>query len=212
MSNPTPSDYSGPTTLGDLVAHDGTRLRRLPVGDDGQVLEANAAATNGQGMLWQDKDPLTTKGDLMAHTGALSARLPKGSNGQVLTVDTDEAGFNLDWKTPWLSRCIHLASPGSSENVTAFFTGRAITLTQVRAVLVGSATPSVTFQVMHSTDRSDGSPNTGTASAAVTSTTTGTDATLDDATVPADSWVWVVTTAQGGTVDEMAVSFDYTEG
>lgn len=101
--------------------------------------------------------------------------------------------------------------PTSSDDLTWIFTDRAITITQIRAVLAnGSATPTVTYQVKHHTDRSNVGNNL-TTSAAVTSVTTGTDATLSDATVPADSWIWIETSAQGGTTPEFAIFMEYTE-
>ena len=109
------------------------------------------------------------------------------------------------------SKGITIESPTSSEDLTWFFTDRAITVSAVRAVLAnGSATPTVTYQVFHSTDRS--LAGTGvTTSAAVTSVTTGTDATLSDTTIPTDSWVWIETTAQGGTTPELALSIEYAD-
>ena len=61
-----------------------------------------------------------------------------------------------------------------------------------------------------STDRR-AAGNALTTSGAVTSTTTGSDATLSDATIPANSWVWLETTAQGGTTPQMAIFVRYTD-
>ena len=109
------------------------------------------------------------------------------------------------------SKGITIESPTSSEDITWFFTDRAITVAQVRAVLAnGAATPTVTYQVFHATDRS--AAGTGvTTSGAVTNTTTGADATLSDTTIPANSWVWIETTAQGGTTPELALFMEYTD-
>ncbi len=102
-------------------------------------------------------------------------------------------------------------SPTSSEDLTFFFIDHAITVAQVRAVLPkGASTPTVTYQLKHHTDRNDAG-NALTTSGAVTSTTIGTDATLSDATIPADSWIWLETTAQGGTVPEMTIYLEYTD-
>lgn len=106
---------------------------------------------------------------------------------------------------------ITIETPGASEDITCFFTSVAITFSRVTAILNnGSGSPSVTYQLKHDPDRSAAGNNL-TTSAAVTSVTTGTDATLDDSTVPKDSWIWIVTTAQNGTTPELAISFEYTE-
>jgi hypothetical protein len=108
-------------------------------------------------------------------------------------------------------KMLSIPKPTSSEDETIFFIDRAITLTKVRAVLPGgSATPTITYQIKHHTDR-DNAGNDGTVSGAVTSITVGTNATLSDATIPADSWVWVVTTAKGGTVPSFVVTLFYDE-
>jgi len=84
-----PSLTDPTTTKGDLIVH-GTGLARLPVGTDGQVLTARAAATNG--LDWEANaaltNPMTTQDDIII-CGALgaAARLAKGADGQVLTVD-----------------------------------------------------------------------------------------------------------------------------
>ena len=93
-----------------------------------------------------------------------------------------------------------------------FYTPIAITVTEMVAVLVGSSTPSVTWTVRHSTDRSATGNEVVTSGTATTSTTTGSVVTsFNDATIPADSFVWIKTTAQSGTVGQIQISVQYTE-
>lgn len=101
-----------------------------------------------------------------------------------------------------------IESPTSSEDVTIFFTNRAITITEMRAVLNnGTATPSVTWTIRHSTDRSATGNEVVTGGTTTTSVSTGSDVTsFNDATIPADSFVWLATTAQSGTVPELHIS------
>jgi hypothetical protein len=82
----------------------------------------------------------------------------------------------------------------------------------MRAVLIGSSTPSVTWTVRHhATDRSNAGSEVVTGGTTTTSTTSGSDVTsFDDATIPADSFVWIETTAQSGTVTELHVSIKYS--
>lgn len=103
------------------------------------------------------------------------------------------------------TKTITIENPTASENIGMFRTDIAITVLEVIAVLVGSSTPTVTYQLKHHTSRNNAGNNL-TTSGAVTSVTTGDTATLSDATIPANSWVWLISTAQGGTVGEMTIN------
>ncbi len=106
---------------------------------------------------------------------------------------------------------IAVEDPTSSEDISWFFTPIAITVTEVTAVDVGTS-PSVTISVMHNTNRSSAGNNVLTAATAITNTTTGQNPAIGgDVTVPADSFVWLETSAQSGTVDILLVSLTYTE-
>ena len=101
-----------------------------------------------------------------------------------------------------------LESPTATEDITIFRTDVAITVQEVIAVSVGTS-PSTTYQLKHSTDR-NAAGNALTTSAATTSTTTGNVATLSDATIPADSWIWLETTAASGTSVRLTIDIRYT--
>lgn len=107
MVAPYPTSTSDPQEVGDLGVHNGEEFKRLPAGsssgDDGQpqVLTSQSAATNGQGLLWDDATPLTAKGDLMVMSG-IPARLPKGSEGSMLVVRAAEFTFNMQYEAPSL--------------------------------------------------------------------------------------------------------------
>jgi hypothetical protein len=77
------------TTKGDLQTYS-TQADRLPVGTDGQVLQANSATSTG--LEWVDADfytsPLTTQGDLLYRNATQDTRLPIGTENQVLTVSS----------------------------------------------------------------------------------------------------------------------------
>lgn len=113
--------------------------------------------------------------------------------------------------TPFV-KSITVESPTATEDLTLFFTDDAITITQLNAVLPnGTATPSVTYTIRHSTDRSAAGNEVVTSGSTVTSVTTGAEVTsFNDATIPAGSWVWMETTAQSGTVPALHVSIEYT--
>ncbi|KKL58160.1 hypothetical protein LCGC14_2228160, partial [marine sediment metagenome] len=103
--------------------------------------------------------------------------------------------------------------PDGSEDITMGFTEVAITASEIRAVLIGSATPSVTWTIRHhATDRNNAGNEVVTGGTVTTSTTAGSDVTaFDDATIPADSHIWLETTAKSGTVTEIAITMIATE-
>lgn len=110
-----------------------------------------------------------------------------------------------------LTKSITIKAPTECEDVTMFFTPVAITVVSVQAVVIGT-TPSVTIDPKHSTDRSAVGNDILSVPVAITNTTTGqTLTTFDDDTIPANSWVWLETTAKTGTVDELAITIKYTE-
>lgn len=121
-------------------------------------------------------------------------------------------GDRLSANTILDKAAITVEDPTATEDISVFFTSRAITVQEMRAVLLGSATPSVTWTIRHSTDRSAAGNEVVTGGTTTTSTTTGSDVTVfNDATIPADSFVWLETTAQSGTVDELNVCVIYSE-
>ena len=116
-------------------------------------------------------------------------------------------------KASSLSKSITIESPTSSEDITIFYTNIAITIAAVEGVINnGTATPTVTCQIYHSTDRSAAGNTVFASARAVTSVTSGDNLTLGgDTTVPANSFVWLQTSAQGGTTPELHLTIRYTE-
>lgn len=132
-----------------------------------------------------------------------------GLDGQVLTL---VAGVPVWRYAPRLVGNIAFENPVLGDKVGSWRAPVAITITGIHAVLVGSATPSVTYKLRFGTDRSAAGTAVVTAGSTVTSVTAGDDVTsFDDATIPANSWVWIEVTAQSGTVTQISVNFEYTE-
>jgi hypothetical protein len=106
---------------------------------------------------------------------------------------------------------ITVESPTASEDITIAFTNRAITVTEMRAVIIGTGSPTVTWTIRHhATDRSNAGNEVVTGGTATTSQTSGSDVTaFDDETIPADSFIWLETTAMT-TVTQLAVTIVYT--
>jgi len=107
----------------------------------------------------------------------------------------DDVDFTIE---TLLEKDINIESPTATEDVSWFYTNRAITLQELVFVCTGT-TPSVTVTIRHGTDRS--AAGTVVDTNTITNTTTGTIVTaISDATIPANSFVWVETTAVSGTV------------
>lgn len=103
-------------------------------------------------------------------------------------------------------------APTSSDSSAIFFTNVAITVTEMEAVLVGVSTPSVRWTILHDADRSATGNEVVTGGTTTTSITTGSIVTsFNDATIPANSWVWFETRAKSGTVAELLVTIQYDE-
>jgi len=107
---------------------------------------------------------------------------------------------------------ITVEDPAADEDICMGFTFVAITVTEVQAVLKGTANgQSVTIDPAHDTDRSAAGNDILDAATAITSLTTGSNLTsFDDPTIPADSYIILKTTAMAGTVTELTVTIKYT--
>jgi len=102
---------------------------------------------------------------------------------------------------------LFVENPGASENDPSARLGTGITIASLVAVLRGSATPSVTWSLRFGPDRSAAGTEVVTGGTTTTDTTTGdVVSVLNNPTVPANNYIWLVTTAQSGTVDSLAVS------
>lgn len=135
---------------------------------------------------------------------------------------TNKPGSGSSWETFWtlysetpavyVPRSITIQAPTATEDVTLMKFDRAVTIQKVHAVVKGSSTPNISFQLKHHTDRTNAGNTVFSSAQSITSTTTGSElTTFSDATVPADSFLWLITTAKSGTVDELHVTVEYTE-
>lgn len=165
--------------------------------------------------------PMIVTGALDAG-GATSLEIPNGAGGTAVnatgevTIDTTSDTLNFydgtveRVLTPYLSKAVTVETPTATEDISLFFTKDAITISEMRAVVRGT-TPSLTWTVKHGTDRSAAGAAVVTAGTTTTSVSTGSDVTsFNDATIVADSFVWLETTAESGTTDEfhLTIIFD----
>ena len=104
-------------------------------------------------------------------------------------------------------RSITIVNPIAGDNYTIFRTNSATTLSAVTALVSGTS-PSVTYEIRYSTNRT--SPGTlAIVPETVTNSTNGDAAVLQNQPIPADSYVWLVITATAGTVGEINVTLAF---
>ncbi|KKL77781.1 hypothetical protein LCGC14_2031500, partial [marine sediment metagenome] len=138
-------------------------------------------------------------------TSAFTSSLATDHGNLAGLLDDDHPQYGLK-----KSKSITIENPTDSEDITMFFTEKAITITEIRAVVRGT-TPSLTWTIRHGTDRSAAGAEVVTSGTTTTSESTGSDVTsFNDATIIADSFVWLETTAESGTTDEAAITIVYT--
>lgn len=154
--------------------------------------------------------------------GATSLEVPNGAGGTTINdagevcVDTTSDTFNFydgtleAVLTPIMSKSITIESPTSSEDLSMFYTDEAITVTKIVFVITGAT--SATTTIRHHTDRSNAGNEVVTSGTTANSTTTGNVVTsFNDATIPADSFVWLETTALSGTPTTLSVTVFYRQ-
>lgn len=117
--------------------------------------------------------------------------------GNVIGSNNNPVRDKLSWYIP---------NPTSSEDLGPVFLDEAVTVTAIHSVIQGTT---ATFTIRHSPDRSAVGNEVVTGGTTTTNTTTGLNTTsFDDATIPANSWVWLETTA--ATATELSVTLYYT--
>lgn len=110
------------------------------------------------------------------------------------------------------SKSVLVENPINTEDLSLFFTDKAITITKIRPILVGSASPSVTWTLRHATDRSVVGTEVINIGTTTTEVTTGIDIiSFDDSTIIANSHIWFESTAKSGTVKSINLTIFYTE-
>jgi len=108
------------------------------------------------------------------------------------------------------SKAITIESPGASENIVMFYAFTGITIISIEAVIMGSATPSVTINPTHTADVSAVGTAIFSSAQAITSTTTGQNFTsFSSAAITGGRFVMMTTTAQSGTVTQLHISIKY---
>lgn len=103
---------------------------------------------------------------------------------------------------------ISFRSPIVGENQTLFYVSKNTTLTRVSSVIRG-VSPSATWNIRFAGTRNAAWTNVFTIDKVTTNAAGDTTTTLNNVNIPANSWVWLVTTDVSGTIDEFTVIIDY---
>lgn len=151
------------------------------------------------------------KASTLAQSANYTYYLPQNapSQGQFLQASTvSGTDYTLSWVSP-ITKSVTILSPQATDKVTLFALPYAATLTKFQAVIRGSSTPSVYYNVKYGTDRSSGTTVVSIGST-VSSTTTGDVVTsFNNSSPAADSYVWLEMLAVTGTVDEFHLTVYY---
>lgn len=192
----------------------GTAAARTITGTSNEISVANGDGVSGNPTL-----SLPATIDL---GGKTSFEIPNGAGGTTVDaawevcIDTTSKtlnfydGSNEVVLTPIMSKSVTVESPTAAEDISLFYTDDAITITKIVFVIVWST--SVTTTIRHHTDRSNTGNEVVTGWTTANSTTTGNVVTsFNDPTVPADSFVWLETTALSGTPTSLNVTIFYRQ-
>ena len=109
-----------------------------------------------------------------------------------------------------LRESVTIVDPTDTDDVTIFFTPVAITITDVRSHITG--TTNVVFNIGHASTRTGTQLDVFTSDITLTSTSgQSNNSGFNDATIPANSWVWLEIVSVSGTPDLFHASIIYTE-
>lgn len=124
------------------------------------------------------------------------------------TIDTfqelvDEAIRNAGAIGP---KSVTIANPTGAENLTLFYVNSEVTVQQLTLSVKGT-TPSIEVDIQYATSPEGSGTSLITGGSVITSASVVT--TFDNAVIPANSYVRLVTSSMSGTVTELAVSIDF---
>ncbi len=156
-----------------------------------------------------DSEDLTTKNYVDSNTvndlNSLTGSVVVSGIGEVAV--TKEGQNIVVSGTPHnLIAAVTLDIPNDEEDFTIMKAVDDITLSQMFAVIRGPTSPTVTWTVRHGANRLLSGTEVVTGGTTTTSTTFGdTITTLNNPTVTGSSWLWLETTASGGSPQELTV-------
>jgi len=129
------------------------------------------------------------------------------NNFQITKIGNNLTVNNVVLQT--LNKTFTLQEPTATDDITVFRTDEAITIQEVIAVSTGGS-PSTEYALKYSTDRS-AAGTTLVSATTTTSTSTGDVASLTNANIPADSFIWIETGTVSGTAVYLSLDIRYIE-
>ena len=189
-----------------------------PDGDSGLYFY-EGSSTTGAYIKWDDNPGEFLINQDVNVSGDLSANSVDAGSGAIATTGSIAGGSILatgsikslgDYSGITKEKGVTILDPIVNDEATMMKTKRDITVSATDAVVRGTS-PSVTWYIRFSTDRSSGSPSTMNFGTATSTTTGNNDTSMVDSTIPAGNWVWLDITATGGTVDEFSIQMTYKE-
>jgi hypothetical protein len=125
----------------------------------------------------------------------------------VLTMLNVESGAK---PKPSLHKGLTIVDPTATDDATLFFTPVAVTITDVRSHIVAGT--NVVFNLQHASTRNGTGLDVFTSSITLTSLSGQSNSTgFNDATIPANSWVWLNVVSVSGAVTQFHATAIYTE-
>ena len=193
-------------TLSYLVNFDEILLNGNQDVSPGGSIEYLAAPPDGQQIILTRNVPLTQNIDYTRY-GPFDSESHEDALDKLTMAIQDR-----DKNTAQKSKSVTIESPDNAEDITLFFTPVALTINEIRAVLRGGLPPSVTWTLRYGSDRDAVGTEVIVGGTTTTDVNTGDDITvMDNPSIPADSYVWLETTAQSGTVNGLHITIRYTE-
>lgn len=176
--------------------NDGDSSQWVETGTPGAIGPSGAAATVAVGTVTTgaagSNATVTNSGTSTAAT--FNFTIPRGDTGA-----TGATG-------PTGPKAVTISAPSGSEKLALFYTTAAITISQIRSVVSGTS-PSVTFSIRYGSDFSAAGTEVVTSGITCTNTTTGLSTTsFNNASITANNFVWLTTSAISGTVTALNVT------
>lgn len=193
-------------SLSYLVSFDEILLNGDQELNPGGSLEYFVAPPTDQQIILTRNTPLTQLMDYTRHG-------PFDSESHETALDKLTMAIqDRDKNTAQKSKSATIENPNATEDITLFFTPVAIEVSEIRAVIRGVTIPSVTWHLRYDTDRDAVGTEIIVGGSTTTDINTGDDITvMDNPTIPADSFIWLETTAKSGTVSTLHITIRYTE-
>jgi len=112
---------------------------------------------------------------------------------------------------PYGPKAVTIVNPTASEDITLLYTTQQVTINAISSVLLQSATSNVAFTLRYETTRSNTGTEITTGGMFCDSNTLGnTITTFDNATIPANNFLWLETSSISGSVQELHLTIEFT--